>query len=117
MFMRPGYGSEPLFYDRQGNPMESSVEWAKLGSDPEYRFVKKDFLDQHIVLTVWLGLDHAAGAYDRPHIFTTGVFSKKEGLSVLGPMLEEYSWATEEEALAGHDGIVTTIRATSPATE
>lgn len=105
--MRSGYGDEPLFYDRDGEPIDDVVQWANLNNDPEYRFLRDETVGSRRVITVWLGLDVATGEYDRPHIFTTGVFN---GPGFGANMEAEYSYATEAEALAGHADAVDRLR-------
>ena len=63
--------------------------------------------DGRWVSTVWLGLDHNYAVDGRPLIFETIVFDK-DGPS--GDAQDMWRWATEAEAIAGHDQIVASLR-------
>lgn len=113
MIVRPGYGDEPLFYDRKGEPILDVNEWARLNEDPDYHFVRRDLIGDRWVITIWIGLDHLTGEAEKPHIFTSGVFvaQDRRDPGAIGQMLEEHSYATEEEAIAGHEKLVGELKA------
>jgi hypothetical protein len=81
------------FYDRSGKPMTRD-EWARAFEDSVGRIVAKSRLGDVEVSTVWLGLDHSFGA-GPPLIFETMIFGGARDQ-------EQYRYATEDEALAGH---------------
>jgi hypothetical protein len=89
----------PLYYDRQGKPIELE-DWVKKFEDPAYKIlVKTDLPDGRHVSTVWLGVDHGYGwltGSGRLLIFETMVF----------PGNDCQRYATEAEALAGHEEMV-----------
>lgn len=88
-----------LYFDRQGNPLRM-MQWAKLVEDHNYkRVAQTDLPSGHIVSTLWLGLDH--GHHGKRLIFETMVF----GPSGEGD-LDQERYATEAEALAGHEEMV-----------
>ena len=95
----------PMYYDREGKPMDGVLRWAKLLEDPAYKRVAETTVGKYWVSTVWLGLDHNFGFGGPPLIFETMVFHSGDG-SMLGD--DEYMerYATEEQALAGHAHIV-----------
>ena len=99
----------PMYYDREGKPMDGVLRWAKLLEDPAYKRVAETTVGPYWVSTVWLGLDHSFLGYGPPLIFETMVFHSADG-SMLGDdeYMERYS--TEEQALAGHEHIVEMIR-------
>lgn len=58
-------------YDKNGMEI-TPHEWALLFEQEEYRRVAWDELPNGcIVSTVWLGIDHGFGRFDRPLIFET----------------------------------------------
>lgn len=86
------------YYDRQGNPI-SMMEWCKKFEDNGYKRVSFDKLENCYVSTVWLGVDHNFLG-GNPLIFETLVFG--------GPLDGEmYRYHTEEEAIKGHEEMVT----------
>jgi hypothetical protein len=90
------------YYDRQGEPIDIK-QWASLFT-PSYQHVAKDNeVEGYTVSTVWLGLDHNWHG-DKIHIFETMLFGKGERDQ------ECHRYSTEEEALAGHQAIVTALR-------
>lgn len=102
-----------LWYDRQGQPMDTATVNRLLG-DMEYKRIAKTNIksasDPAIdwdVSTVWLGLDHSFGD-GPPIIFETMVFGDGDG----DQYMQRY--ATEEQARAGHAETVSLIAATVP---
>lgn len=83
-------------YDRQGQPIHSMEEWVALLT-PENKRVAQTTVGQVWVSTVWLGVDHGFGG-GPPIIFETMAFVR--GVSYADLLC--YRYATEAEALAGH---------------
>ena len=84
----------PLYYDREGRPLDDPMKWAKLFSDPKYKVLQKTETRGAVVSTVWLGLDHGWGE-GPPIIFETIVFGGRcDG--------EMWRYSTEEQARLGH---------------
>lgn len=90
-----------LYRDRDGHPLTLG-QWAVLNEGISYRFVKETLLSRSgiWVATIWMGvvdpLEH--------HLFETTVFSRK---ALNGRVaLEDERYATEAQALAGHDRLV-----------
>lgn len=101
------------YYDKDGTPISDVMTWGLKLQDPEYKRVAKDTLDDgRMVSTVWLGLDHGWGD-GPPLIFETMVFSSKDSFD--DQYMERY--ATEAEALAGHQRIVQCLRTGQPLNE
>lgn len=87
------------YYDRQGQPIQETLAWAKKFEDQEYQRVAETTLaNGRRVSTVWLGLNHSLLDTGPPLIFETMVFPKEGEYSELD--CERYS--TEEEARTGH---------------
>jgi hypothetical protein len=89
-------------YARDGREISVGT-WMVLMNDKEYSRVAYDELYGYEVSTVWIGM--ALGN----QIFETMVFARDE--SDPGHH-DTYRYSTEAEALAGHDEVVTVIRAT-----
>ena len=112
----------PRHFDRQGKPM-TLADWAEAMEDAEYRVVANDVVESWEISTVWLGLNHGFGP-GPPLIFETMVFDNSpEGLAEsraaveavfpgrgkavpLGPDAFQNRYATEAEALKGHEEAV-----------
>ena len=95
-----------MFFDKAGQPISSDeVMRRRYGPDRKVsdyaRIGSTEIGDIHIS-TVWLGMDHQFED-GPPLIFETMVFG--------GP-LADYQWryATEAEAIAGHDQVVAKVR-------
>jgi hypothetical protein len=74
-----------LFWDRQNQPIEDTIEWAVHFEDPEYRIVAVDQDDEGtpMVSTIWQGLDLARSLHatdDTAMIFETAYL--EDGLVV-----------------------------------
>lgn len=88
-------------YDRDGKPL-GLMEWAAKLEDNDYKRVALTELPNgKRVSTVWLGLDHRMGDAGPPLIFETMVFDGESSSD-----LDMARYATEAEALAGHDAMV-----------
>jgi len=101
-------GERSLFYDRDGNPMTAD-EWALRFEDYEGRIVGKTEIGPYEVSTMWLGIDQSWGMGGPPLPFETMVFCAGEQD---GHEFDCIRYATEADARAGHDELVTLIRAT-----
>jgi hypothetical protein len=97
--------SYPRYFDRNGQPL-GTMDWAFRFADWSYKRVAKTKVGDVEVSTVWLGLDH--GYEDTgPLIFETLVFG--------GPLDGEMErYATEAEALAGHEAMVARVERAGP---
>lgn len=93
---------EVTYYDRQGKPM-TMLEWSEKLTDLLYKRVAFWQLDDVVVSTVWLGLNHSWLGHGPPIIFETMVF---------GTTMNETMWryATEEQALQGHAEAVILVK-------
>lgn len=93
------------FLDKQGNPLTID-EYETLFSREDYKILKQTHVNgRYFVSTVWLGINHAYGD-GPPMIFETMVFHscKNEQITDLGELdMERY--ATEKEALEGHENM------------
>jgi hypothetical protein len=85
----------PRYYDRAGNELSGTIEWAKLFEDKDYQRVDVYRKPWVTVSTVWLGLDHGFNG-SVPLIFETMVFARNND-----PIYEK-RYATLEQAIAGH---------------
>lgn len=107
--MAEGIGD--FFYDREGKPI-SLQEWGRLHIDETYVRVTDTDLGPYWVSTVWMGTNFGFGE-GPPIIFETMVFTtsaRDEGHA--GPEFDTRRYATEAEALAGHEEMCLLIRAT-----
>jgi hypothetical protein len=101
-------------YDRDGNPI-TMEQWNTLLGNFDYKIVRQTQIGPYWVSTVWLGLDHNYFS-SPPLIFETMVFGVTRDdpmLDTLGPDIECVRYATEEQAIAGHEEMCTLIRATT----
>ena len=90
-----------LFYNRAGQPI-TMREWGEHFRQPLYKIVRQTQLrNGRLVSTVWLGADHRIGP-GPPLIFETMVFA----LPSISGDLDQLRYATETEALAGHEAMV-----------
>lgn len=92
------------YYDRQGVPIISVDAWAQMFEHFETRRVGATHLPNgFLVSTVWLGLDHNHWSPGNPPIiFESMVFRDcRDAESYC-----QVRYATEEEAIAGHERLV-----------
>lgn len=82
-------------YDRAGEPIDTAT-WTDHACDDDYCTIARDTIGDVLVSTVWLGLDYSGFDSGPPVIFETMVF----------PEGERRRYATETEAVAGHEAIV-----------
>lgn len=92
------------FYDKRGNAITLG-QWSKLHNDLEYKRIGDDYLDKYRVSTVWLGLNQNFMNNEKIATFETMVFLKNSFEDV---WCQRY--ATEEEAIAGHNDLVESIK-------
>lgn len=86
----------PLEYDREGNPI-SLDRFCELCADREYKVVQQDHVDNWLVSTVWLGIDHDFTGKGPPIIFETMVFDQsQEGLQESAETMKKGAKAAEE---------------------
>jgi hypothetical protein len=99
------------YYDRAGTLITDAYEFARLFEDIAYKRVRQTFVsgrDRHrqalkvLVSTVWLGIDHNCSCDGPPLIFETMVFLQASG----GADIACDRYATEAEAIVGHDAMV-----------
>lgn len=91
------------YYDRVGAPI-SYERYKHLKGDDEYRRIGRTELDRAVVATSWMGSNLRPGGGGPPLIFETLVYGGP--LDLLGDR-----YATECEAIAGHDQWVAKVRA------
>lgn len=91
------------YFNRKGEPI-SIEEWALLFGDPKYQRIESTRGCGRHVSTVWLGIDHNFSGHGPPIIFETLVFRESEADDVSddGGEIDGDRYATEAEALAGH---------------
>ena len=92
-------------YDREGNRI-SMKRFGELLADPRYKILQQTKLGGLLISTVWIGIDmNFMGG--PPVIFESMVFDQdEEDPDSLGEGVEQIRYATEAEALAGHDRLV-----------
>lgn len=96
-----GGPSWSMYFNRQGQPIGLG-DWAVLFEDRSYQILVQTWtLSGAWVSTVWLGMDHGFRAIDGgpPIIFETMAWSDGND------MLQD-RYATESEAIAGHEATV-----------
>lgn len=90
------------FYDRQGQRV-TMKEFGDLIHRPGYRRVAEDQIANVWISTIWLGTDYNFLEAGAPIIFETMIFG--------GPYdQQQWRYATEAEALAGHEKAVEWVR-------
>lgn len=103
---------QPLFRDRQGEPIWTAERYSELFMNADYKCVARDTVGNYFISTAWNGAVVCEG--DEPMIFQTGIFDQSKDLEEtygLGEMIQERGYATEAEALAGHQEMVTLAHA------
>jgi hypothetical protein len=97
-----------LYYDKQGNPIDDTIEWGNLRSDEEYSRIGSTVEGDYWVSTVWLGIDHSFLG-GPPIIFETMVFKgNADSFDPTDRYMERYS--TLHEAQSGHARICNMVR-------
>ena len=97
------------YYDRDGRPLTSKEWGAMLERQDKRRVAETTLPDGKWVSTVWLGLDHNFGG-GPPLIFETKVFPSSTDFTDL----DQERYATEAEAMAGHQVMVDKWRLPAP---
>lgn len=118
------------YYDRQGNRITMD-RWCELNRDPECKRVAATYIGNLWISTVWLGMNHRFMPDDGtglPIIFETMVFADEQSsphsyssdpddpiAQRMHPELRDavglqLRYATEEEAIRGHDLVCIEIR-------
>ena len=116
--MKGGY-----ILDDEGNTVlcNDLLEWAEwFEHAEEKRRIGYDEVGDLYVSTMFLGLDHSFGIGDKPLLFETMVFEKKESTnnSIRGKefkfhqSLDDYTerYSTKEEAADGHKRIIEKVK-------
>lgn len=86
------------FWARNGDPI-TMEQWSELVGNLEYKRVAYTTMGEVVVSTVWLGMNHNFDDVGPPLIFETMIFG--------GDLADEqWRWATEAEALDGHEKVV-----------
>ena len=93
-----------LYFDKQGKPLKQ-LEWVALLENRDYVMVGKTTVnDRYLISTIWLGLNHNFFG-GPPLIFETMIFDKtNDGRP--HEDIEMMRYATEKEALEGHEQMV-----------
>ena len=89
------------YYGLNGEPI-TREEWSRLLADPAKVLAQTDLPGGAWVSTVWLGLDHSFGR-GAPMLFESMVFASREDSTDLDCV----RYSTREDALLGHDVLVT----------
>jgi hypothetical protein len=97
--------TKPLYYDRQGNPIVSTLVWARMFEDSNQRSVRETHLPNgFLISTVWLGLNHNPFSDRSPLIFESMVFRDCRDFG--GEDWDQVRYSTEAEAVRGHEVLV-----------
>ena len=106
----PLFESTATYFDRQGKPLEL-MEWSRLCDDDNYKIVKQEWVGDYFVSTVWIGLNMNIWKGHKL-IFETMIFPKDKIDLLKDDPLFEYQdrYATEEQALIGHEEAVKMVK-------
>jgi hypothetical protein len=89
-------------------PATDLIEWAMhFGRTDNH--VALEEVSGFIVSTVFLGINHSFGSR-RPQWFETMVFRQMDNKRMLGRLIDQWRYATLEEARAGHKLAVAAVR-------
>lgn len=95
--------------DSHGNLIEDAVVlWSEFFANIERRRVGRDEIDNIVISTVFLGIDHGFGISERPILFETMIFDES-GNEVY--CRRYYTW---DEAEAGHHEAVEFVKTEKP---
>lgn len=95
------------FFDKDGTPL-TLEEFNEKYTD-EYRILKMSAAQNKSVVTVWTGLDNSWGESEKPLIYQTKISDVND------PQHSQIVlYATEEEALAGHDNVMEQLESGQP---
>jgi hypothetical protein len=81
-------------------PATDLIEWAMSFERVDNR-VAYDEVSGFIVSTVFMGINHTRG-HGRPHWFETVVCRRMDNKRMLGRLIDQWRYATLEEARTGH---------------
>ena len=81
-------------------PATDLIDWA-IWLQQTDNHVGYDEISGFIVSTVFMGINHTWGR-GRPHWFETMVFRQMDNRRMLGRLIDQWRYATLEEARAGH---------------
>lgn len=93
-----------LYWDKQNQPIENVLTWARLFEDHEYRRIAFDEHDGVVVSTIWQGLDLSHTLYQDGS--TAMIFETLVWRPPTGEDLARTYWHTEADALEGHQALV-----------
>jgi len=94
-----------LYFDKNGVEI-SMQEMAALRANEEYSTIRRTVLPNgSLVSTVWLGIDHGYQS-PVPIVFETMSFKRGESGEIDWGGVHSNRYATEEEAIKGHEEIV-----------
>ncbi len=99
------------YFARNGDEI-TMEQWISLHRDFDYKVVRQEDVGSYFVSTVWLGLDHNWNPEGPPLFFETMVFPADDGESVLALEFDMDCYGSEAAAVAGHEAMVTLVRAT-----
>jgi hypothetical protein len=88
-------------------PATDLIEWA-MNFERVDNHVGYDEVSGFIVPTVFMGINHTGGR-GRPHWFETMVFRQMDNKRMLGRLIDQWRYATLEEARVGHKGAVDAV--------
>jgi len=100
------------YFDRQGHPLTAEA-WSQLWSDPAYKVLRQEEVDETVVSTAWLGINHNWSGEGPPLIFETMAFIDGRARGDI----DVRRYATERQALTGHAEVVAEVRASEPPSE
>lgn len=94
-----------LYFDKNGVSI-TMHEMAALRASEEYSVIRKTVLPNgSLVSTVWLGIDHGYNS-PVPIVFETMSFKRGDNGEIDWGGVHSNRYATEEEAIKGHEHIV-----------
>jgi hypothetical protein len=89
-------------------PATDLIEWA-ITFERVDKHVGYDEVSGFIVSTVFMGINHTWG-HGRPHWFETIVFRQMDNKRMLGRLIDQWRYATLEEARSGHKAAVEAVQ-------
>jgi hypothetical protein len=93
------------WYDRQGAVLSDFSDIEQKLTDPSYKILRQEKVGhgRKWISTVWIGIDHNFSKVGVPLIFETMVFNRTPHGICFGSPMDQLRYATEEQALHGHD--------------
>jgi hypothetical protein len=88
-------------------PATDLIKWA-IWLEETDNHVGLDEVSGFIVSTVFMGINHTWGR-GRPHWFETKVLRQMDNKRMLGRLIDQWRYATLDEARAGHKGAVAAV--------